>query len=61
MPDLISIEAYWHQVKRDILISEYYGTFLAIKQKISEYLGTHKLDLDVMNYIERRSIKLQNF
>jgi len=44
-----------------ILISEYYGTFLAMKQKLSKYLRTHKSDLDVMNYIEQRSIKFQNF
>ena len=60
-PDLSAIEEYWHQAKRDILISEYYGTLLAMKQKLSEYLRTHKSDLDVMNYIERRSIKFQNF
>ena len=60
-PDLSAIEAYWLQAKRDILISEYYGTFLAMRQKLSEYLRTHKSDLNVMNYIERRSIKFQNF
>ena len=60
-PDLSAIEAYWRQAKRDILISEYYGTFLAMRQKLSEYLRTHKSDLGVMNYIERRSIKFQNF
>ena len=59
-PDLSAIEEYWRQAKRDILISEYYGTFMAMRQKLSEYLRTHK-SLDIMNYIERRSIKFQNF
>ena len=60
-PDLSAIEEYWRQAKRDILISEYYGTFMAMRQKLSEYLRTRKSDLNVLNYIERRSIKFQNF
>ena len=52
-PELSVIEEYWHQSKRDILVSEYYGTFGKMKHALSEYLRTHRTDLDPMKFICR--------
>ena len=51
-PELSAIE-YWHQSKRDILVSEYYGTFVEMRNTLSKYLRTKSPDLDVMAYINR--------
>ena len=59
-PELSVIEKYWHQSKRDILISEYYGTFGEMKYTLSEYLRTHLTSLDVMRFICRRSLIPKN-
>ena len=59
-PELSVIEKYWHQSKRNILVSEYYGTFGKMRQTLSEYLRTHRTDLDVMRYICRRSLIPKN-
>ena len=52
-PELSAIEEYWHQSKRDILVSEYYGTFVDMRNTLSKYLRTKSTNLDVMAYINR--------
>jgi len=54
-PELSAIEEYWHQAKRDILVSEYYATFEEMKRALSEHLRTAGFDQDVMEYIGARS------
>ena len=58
-PELSAIEEYWHQSKRDILVSEYYGTFVDMRNTLSKYLRTKSTNLDVMAYINR-SLNLTN-
>lgn len=60
-PDLSAIEEYWHQSKRDILVSEYYGTFETMRSVLSTYLRSHRTKLDVMRYIGRHHITPKNF
>ena len=47
-PELGAIEEYWHQAKRDILVSEYYATIGEMKRTLSEYLRTESTNLDVI-------------
>ena len=60
-PELSAIEEYWHQSKRDILVSEYYATFREMRHALSEYLRTSGPKLDVMKYIRRKSLTTKNF
>ena len=59
-PELSAMEQYWHQSKRDILVSEYYGTLVKMRHTPSEYLSTSGPKLDV-KYISRKSLTLKNF
>ncbi len=52
-PELSAIEEYWHQAKRDILVSEYYATFENMRHVLSQYIRTSGPRLDVMRYIGR--------
>jgi len=54
-PELSAIEEYWHQAKRDILVSEYYATFEEMKRTLSEHLRTAGFDHDILEYIGARS------
>jgi len=60
-PELSAIEEYWHQAKRDILVSEYYATFGEMRRTLSEYLRTSGPRLDIMKYIGRQSLVLKDF
>jgi len=60
-PELSAIEEYWHQAKRDVLVSEYYATFGEMRRTLSEYLRTSDLRLDIMKYIGRQSLVLKDF
>jgi len=54
-PELSATEEYWHQAKRDVLVSEYYATFGAMRRTLSERLRTAGFDQDVTEYIGARS------
>ena len=60
-PELSAIEQYWNQSKRDLLVSEYYGTVSQFRKAISEYLRTTSTSLNVMSFVNRRSIDVKNF
>ena len=60
-PELSVIEEYWHQAKRDVLVSKYYYTILDMHCAMSEYFRTTRTRLDVMKFICRRSLDVKNF
>ena len=60
-PDLSVVEEYWRQAKRDVLVSEYYGTVVQMRRAMSEYFRTAKPGLDAMKFIRRRSLDVKNF
>ena len=60
-PELSAIEEYWRQPRRDVLVSEYYATFVQMRHTLSEYLRTSGPRLDVMKYIRRKSLVLKDF
>ncbi len=60
-PELNAMEEYWRRPRRDVLVSEYYGTFGEMRRTLSEYLRTSHANLDVMRYINSKSLVLKNF
>ena len=50
-PELSVMEEYWHQSKRDVLVSEYYGTIGQMRRAMSEYFRTARPWLDAMKFI----------
>jgi len=52
------VEACWQRGKRDLLVSEYYGTFADMCAAISEYYRTARFGLDVYEYLYRSSRKV---
>jgi len=60
-PELSAVEEYWHQAKRDVLVSEYYATFEEMRRTLPEYLRTSGPKLDIMKYMGRRSLVLKDF
>jgi len=60
-PELSAVEEYWHQAKRDVLVSEYYATFGEMRRTLSEYLRTSGPKLDILKYIGRQSLVLKDF
>ena len=60
-PELSAIEEYWRQTKRDVLVSEFYATFVEMHRTLSEYMRTAPVSLNVMAYINRRSLLVKDF
>ena len=60
-PELSVMEEYWHQSKRDVLVSEYYGTIGQMHRAMSEHFRTARPWLDAMKFICRKSFDLKNF
>ena len=60
-PELSVMEEYWHQSKRDVLVSEYYGTVVQMRRAMSEHFRTARPGLDAMAFICRKSFDLKNF
>ena len=54
-PRLSGIEEFWHQAKRDVLVSEYYATFEEMRKTLSEYLRTASFKHDIMEYLGTKS------
>lgn len=55
------VEEYWHQIKRDLRVSEYHSTVVHMCRALSEYFGTARLKLDAMKFINRMSLSSKNF
>ena len=53
-PHLNATDEYWHQSKREILASEYYDSFDALRKRITEYFRTVRFNLDLYEYLRRR-------
>ncbi len=60
-PELSVVEKYWHQSKRDVLVSEYYATVVHMHRAVSEYFRTARPKLDAMKFICRKSLPVKNF
>jgi len=60
-PEVSAIEEYWHQSKRDMLVSQYYATVVEMRKALSEYFRTSKHHIDVIKFIRRRSFPVKNF
>ncbi len=60
-PEISVTEEYWHQAKRDVLVSEYYATVGEMRHTVSEYFRTARPELDVMKFISRSPLTLKNF
>lgn len=60
-PEVSATGKYWHQAKRDELVSEYYATVAHMRRAMSEYFRTARPGLDVVRFIDRRSLDLKNF
>ena len=60
-PELSAIEEYWHQSKREVLVSEHYATVVEMRRALSEYLRTARPQIDVMAFICRKSFSVKNF
>ena len=60
-PELSVVEEYWHQSKRDLLVSEYYSTVVHMRRALSEYFRTARPKLDAMKFINRTSLPCKNF
>ena len=53
-PYLNAVEECWHQGKRTLLVSEYYKTFLDMRQAISLYYRTVRFKLDLLKFVNRK-------
>ena len=54
-PYLNAVEECWHQGKRNLLVSEYYKTFLDMHRAISQYYRTARFNLDLIKYFSRKA------
>ena len=59
--ELSVVEEYWHQPKRDLLVSKYYSTAVHMRRVLSEYFRTAHSKLDAMKFINRTSLPRKNF
>ena len=53
-PQLNAVEQCWNQIKRTIMVSEFYPTMKDLKKSISEYLRTVRFLFDIDTYINRK-------
>ena len=53
-PFLNAMEERWHRVKRVLLVSEYYKTFLEMHQAVSLYYMTARFKLDLLKFASRK-------
>ena len=51
-PELNGIEEYWDQSRRDVLVSEYYGTVVEMRKALSEYFRISRHHVDVMAFMQ---------
>ena len=54
-PYLNAVEECWHQGKRNLLVSEYYKTFLDMHSAVSQYYRTVRFNLDLFKFLNRKA------
>ncbi len=54
-PYLNAVEECWHQGKRNLLVSEYYKTFLDMHSAVSQYYRTARFNLDLFKFLNRKA------
>ena len=54
-PYLNPAEQCWSKGKNEIMNSEYHETFVALRNKVSEYYRTTRFNLDIYKYINRKT------
>ncbi len=54
-PYLNAVEECWHQGKRNLLVSEYYKTFLDMHSAVSQYYRTARFNLDLIKFFNRKA------
>jgi transposase len=52
-PEFTVIEEIWNIAKRDLLVINYYPSFVDFKNKISRYFRTKRFNLNMRNYLLR--------
>ena len=52
-PELNADEEYWHQLKHDLLVAEYYPKFSDMKAALTKYLRTKQVKLDIYKFLYR--------
>ncbi|MGB9169010.1 MAG: transposase, partial [Nitrososphaeraceae archaeon] len=50
-PEFMVLEEIWHIAKHDLLVLQYYQSFIDFKNKISSYFTTKRFHLDMRNYL----------
>ena len=60
-PEAGAVGEYWHQAKRDVPVSKYCATVVQMRRAMSEYFRTARPGLDVMKFINRKSLNLKKF
>ncbi|MGZ8890875.1 MAG: transposase [Nitrososphaeraceae archaeon] len=52
-PEFMILEEIWHIAKNDLLVLQYYSSFIDFKNKISTYCRTKRFNLNMRNYLVR--------
>ena len=52
-PEFMVMEEIWNIAKKDLLVLQYYSSFVDMKNKISKYFRTKRFNLDSRNYLLR--------
>lgn len=52
---------YWHPVKRNVLMSEYYAAMVHIRRAMSEYFRTTRPGPDMVKSVCRKLLDRKNF
>jgi predicted AAA+ superfamily ATPase len=52
-PEFMILEEIWHIAKNDLLVLQYYSSFIDFKNKISTYFRTKRFNLNMRNYLVR--------
>ena len=52
-PEFMVMEEVWNMAKRDLLVLKHYPSFADFKDKMSQYFGTKKFNLNMRNYLLR--------
>jgi transposase len=50
-PEFMVLEEIWNIAKNDLLVLQYYSSFVDFKNKISSYFRTKRFNLDMRNYL----------
>jgi len=50
-PEFMVLEEIWHIAKSDLLVLQYYPSFIDFRNKISQYFRTKRFNLDMRKYL----------